>query len=216
MTPYDVERDLLKRLERLLPSVLNNPNNHIENYIGKLYNFLYDKRILGDKVIDIYDDEMNVVMGHYVRVYHEPYLNNEIIYGTIQNNLINRMFNRFIYEKYHIDELFNVTFDEMCPYYSSQGVVNFLIRPKQFDTFITPKSEIYEITVEKNIFAVVHDKDIIAIIKNQFNNFISLSVEQFSELKTKYDDTNKKLEELFTNINKDLEVLQEQYIFLTV
>ena len=214
MNINDVEIDILNKFKNILPSFRNTQNNVRVNYIAKLYNFLQD--ILGESLNKEYSLEKEAVITQYFRKTDGIVLSDEIIY-SLHIQIINRIFNSYIFNKYNIHDNFNILFEDMCPYYNSKGVVNFMLKDIPHDiAYRDSRYTSYDIGIEKNIMLLTHDRDIKEIFNKEYKDYINLSTEEFTSIKSKYDSFIEKSNELISNINKELKGLQKYYIFLSL
>jgi len=214
MNINDVEIDILNKFKNILPSFRKTQNNVRVNYITKLYDFLQD--ILGDSLNKEYSLEKDTVITQYFRKTDGIVLSDEVIY-SLHIQIINRIFNSYIFNKYNIHDNFNILFDDMCPYYTSKGVVNFIIKNISHDiSYRDSRYTSYDIGIEKNIMSLTHDRDIKEIFNKEYKDYINLSAEEFTSIKSKYDSFIEKSNELISNINKELKGLQKYYIFLSL
>lgn len=192
MDIQSVEKHIIEHALNGMPSYKNNIDTR-NMYISVLYNYLSE--IIEDP--QIFFETIKEVMHNYIN-FNTPFeLSLDNIYN-IHINIINRIYNKYLFKKYNITEEYGIKIENTFMCLTTKSLVNFkieLIKNSGYN-----RNDFYQLDITTNMEILVPDE--LKIENISVEDILNLSEINFHEFKIKYEQFYIKYNKLVNQINE--------------
>lgn len=207
MDIQSIEKHILEYALKGMPSYRNIIDTR-NMYISILYDYLSD--IIQDQ--KIFDETIKEVMFNYIN-FDTPFeLTLDKIYD-IHINIINRIYNKYLFKKYNITEEYGIKIEDTFMCLSTKSLINFKLTTIKNAGY--NNCEFYQLDIKTDTRILIPDElktDNISV-----EDVINLSETNFHEFKRKYEQFYIKYNRLINQINEtELNDLKEKCSILKI
>lgn len=203
MDAQSVEKHILEYAIKGMPSYKNTVDTR-KTYISTLYNYLSE--IIEDS--KIFDETINEVMYNFV-YFDRPFeltINN--IY-KIHINIINRLYNKYLFKKYNITEEYGIDPEKTFMHFTTNSLINFDIKFKK--SIFYNNNDFYQLNLSTNTKILIPDD--LKVTDMTAKEILDLSEINFHEFKRKYEQFYIKYNKLINQIESELNDLNKKCKF---
>lgn len=183
---------------------VNDEVNRRRSFINLLYEYL-SKLIDDDK---LYEETIRDVSYNFI-YYSQPFkLDLDTIYG-IHINIINRLFNKYLFKKYNITEEYNIKVEDTFLTLATESLVNFKLvwKPRTYFN----NNEYYDIGLDTRFNILIPDN--LKLDRITSESILQLNEADFSNFKRQYEAFYIKYNKLIDDIKNELNELINKCCF---
>ena len=183
---------------------VNDEVNRRRSFINLLYEYL-SKLIDDDK---LYEKTIEDVTYSYINYSHPFELNLDTIYN-IHINVINHLFNKYLFKKYNITEDYNIKVEDTFLAFTTVSLVNFkfVLKPRTYYY----NNEYYDIDLDTRFNILIPDNLKLDTITAE--SILQLNEVDFSNFKRQYETFYIKYNKLIDDIKNELNELINKCCF---
>ena len=183
---------------------VNDEVNRRRSFINLLYEYL-SKLIDDDK---LYEKTIEDVTYSYINYSHPFELNLDTIYN-IHINVINHLFNKYLFKKYNITEDYNIKVEDTFLAFTTVSLVNFkfVLKPRTYYN----NNEYYDIGLDTRFNILIPDNLRLDTITAE--SILQLNEVDFSKFKRQYETFYIKYNKLIDDIKNELNELINKCCF---
>lgn len=183
---------------------VNDEVNRRRSFINLLYEYL-SKLIDDDK---LYEKTIEDVTYSYINYSHPFELNLDTIYN-IHINVINHLFNKYLFKKYNITEDYNIKVEDTFLAFTTVSLVNFkfVLKPRTYYN----NNEYYDIGLDTRFNILIPDNLRLDTITAE--SILQLNEVDFSNFKRQYETFYIKYNKLIDDIKNELNELINKCCF---
>lgn len=174
-----------------------------KKYIEVLYSYISEIIIpyLNDN--DLFEDTIKEVVSNFLAYEDEFDLSNEMVY-KLHINIINRIFNTYLFNKFNITKEFGVKIDDTILPLTTNSIVNFDIN--YCNSYFNSTSYKLSLNFNKDVLIPKH----IQKIKDMdYMEIMSISEIDFPEIKRQFESFYIKYNALIENIKNEIDDLNK-------
>jgi hypothetical protein len=182
---------------------VNDEVNRRRSFINLLYEYL--SKLIDDDIL--YEKTIKDVTNSYINYSHPFELNLDTIYN-IHINVINHLFNKYLFKKYNITEDYNIKVEDTFLAFTTVSLVNFkfVLKPKTYY-----HEEYYDIDLNTRFNILIPDNLKLDTITAE--SILQLNEVDFSKFKRQYETFYIKYNKLIDDIKNELNELINKCCF---
>lgn len=209
MIAKDIESQIMKHAINGMPfhkknSVYDEVNRR-RSFINLLYEYLSKLKLIDD---DTLYETVKDVTYNYIN-YSQPFkLDLDTIYG-IHINIINRLFNKYLFKKYNITKEYNIKIEDTFLTLATESLVNFklVLKPRTYFN----NNEYYDIDIDTRFNILIPDN--LKLDRITSESILQLNEVDFSNYKRQYETFYIKYNKLIDDIKNELNELINKCCF---
>ena len=209
MKAIDVENQIMRHAINGMPfhkkNNVNDEVNRRRSFINLLYEYLSKLKLIDeDKLYETVKD----VTYSYINYSHPFELNLDTIYN-IHINVINHLFNKYLFKKYNITEDYNIKVEDTFLAFTTVSLVNFkfILKPRTY--YIN--NEYYDIGLDTRFDILIPDN--LKLDRITAESILQLNEADFSNFKRQYETFYIKYNKLIDDIKNELNELINKCCF---
>lgn len=209
MIAKDIESQIMKHAINGMPfhkkNNVNDEVNRRRSFINLLYEYLSKLKLIDD---DTLYETVKDVTYNYIN-YSQPFkLDLDTIYG-IHINIINRLFNKYLFKKYNITKEYNIKVEDTFLTLATESLVNFklVLKPRTYFN----NNEYYDIGLDTRFNILIPDNLKLDTITAE--SILQLNEADFSKFKRQYETFYIKYNKLIDDIKNELNELINKCCF---
>lgn len=203
MTALEAENQIMKHAVNGMPFHKSYTNRDYvdkrKTYIRILYDYL--ATVIDDN--NMYEETIRDVTYNYINFAHPFELNLNTIY-SIHINIINRLFNKYLFKKYNITEDYGINVEKTFLSFVTNSLIKFELSLK-LEPFYN--KEYYDLDLVSNLELLIPDKMKLSKITSE--EILQLSELQFHELREEYIAFYIKYNKLVEDIKAEIDKLNK-------
>jgi len=209
MIAKDIESQIMRHAINGMPfhkkDSVNDEVNRRRSFINLLYEYLSKLKLIDD---DTLYETVKDVTYNYIN-YSQPFkLDLDTIYG-IHINIINRLFNKYLFKKYNITEEYNIKVEDTFLNLTTESLVNFklVLKPRTYFN----NNEYYDIDIDTRFNILIPDN--LKLDRITSESILQLNETEFSNYKRQYETFYIKYNKLIDDIKNELNELINKCCF---
>lgn len=207
MKAIDIESEIMNHAINGMPfhkkNNVNDEVNRRRSFINLLYEYL--SNLINDD--NLYKETIKDVSYNYIH-YSQPFvLNLDTIYN-IHINIINRLFNKYLFKKYNITEEYNIKVEDTFLSLATESLVNFkfVLKPTTYY-----RNAYYDIDLDTKFNLLIPDN--LKLDRITSESILQLNEVDFHNYKRQYETFYIKYNKLIDDIKNELNELINKCCF---
>ena len=209
MIAKDIESQIMKHAINGMPfhkkNNVNDEVNRRRSFINLIYEYLSKLKLIDD---DTLYETVKDVTYNYIN-YSQPFkLDLDTIYG-IHINIINRLFNKYLFKKYNITKEYNIKVEDTFLTLATESLVNFklVLKPRTYFN----NNEYYDIDIDTRFNILIPDN--LKLDRITSESILQLNETEFINYKRQYETFYIKYNKLVCDIKNELNELINKCCF---
>lgn len=208
MKAIEIENQIMRHAINGMPfhkkNNVNDEVNRRRSFINLLYEYL--SKLIDDDTL--YEKTIEDVTYSYINYSHPFELNLDTIYN-IHINVINHLFNKYLFKKYNITEDYNIKVEDTFLAFTTVSLVNFkfVLKPRTYYN----NNEYYDIGLDTRFNILIPDNLRLDTITAE--SILQLNEVDFSNFKRQYETFYIKYNKLIDDIKNELNELINKCCF---